>query len=104
MAVKNIAILGSTGSIGESALKVVCAFNGEFRIAGLTTDTNIAKLSVQVKRFKPRQVGIVNPESFRAFMDRKNGPLNGLKVHGGVDSLKKIGTAESLDPVPSGED
>ena len=96
---KRIAILGSTGSIGKSALKVISAFNGAFKVAGLTTDKNTGELRKQIQRFKPRQVGIVNLDSYVNFEKKKN---SDLKVYGGVESLQKIATASGVDLLLSG--
>ena len=49
---KRIAILGSTGSIGKSALRVVSAFRGQFEVAGLTTDRNVPLLAEQIREFR----------------------------------------------------
>ncbi|MCX5715513.1 MAG: 1-deoxy-D-xylulose-5-phosphate reductoisomerase [Candidatus Omnitrophica bacterium] len=51
---KRIAILGSTGSIGVNTLNVIAAHKDEFRVVGLTANTNTALLDRQVKRFKPK--------------------------------------------------
>jgi hypothetical protein len=97
---KKIAILGSTGSIGDSALKVVRNSNGDFKVVGLTTAGNIQKLAEQIKTFRPSQVGIVNGPAYRAFVDRH--PVNGVKVYGGTESLERVATAPGVDLVLSG--
>ncbi|OGR82926.1 MAG: 1-deoxy-D-xylulose-5-phosphate reductoisomerase [Elusimicrobia bacterium RIFCSPLOWO2_01_FULL_54_10] len=97
---KTIAILGSTGSIGESALKVISKFNGDFRVAGLTTRRNILRLEQQVKKFRPSMVGVVESASFQDF-SRSHGN-NGLQIFGGTESLEKIATAPRVDLVLSG--
>jgi 1-deoxy-D-xylulose-5-phosphate reductoisomerase len=48
-----LAILGSTGSIGQQALDVVRALPGRFRIVGLTAGTNVQALREQVAEFRP---------------------------------------------------
>ncbi|MCI0468868.1 MAG: 1-deoxy-D-xylulose-5-phosphate reductoisomerase [Nitrospirae bacterium] len=50
---KNISILGSTGSIGRSALEVISQFPDKFRVVGLTAGRNASLLIEQIKRFKP---------------------------------------------------
>src|SRR3989338_6799126 len=97
---KRIAILGSTGSIGESALKVVASFDGDFKVVGLTTQRNIRRLDEQVKKFRPSIVGVVDPSSFQDY-SRSHGK-NGLKIFGGTESLEKVATAKNVDLVLSG--
>lgn len=55
---QRIAILGSTGSIGENTLKVVARYPKYFKVAALTAYTNVARLAQQVKAFKPKYVGV----------------------------------------------
>ena len=51
--VKRLAILGSTGSIGQQTLEVVRAFPDRFRIIGLAAGQNLDRLARQVEEFKP---------------------------------------------------
>ena len=51
---KNIALLGSTGSIGKNALDVARNFPDEFKIVGLTAKSDVDTLYAQVKEFKPK--------------------------------------------------
>ena len=53
---KNIVVLGSTGSIGTQTLDVVRALPGDFRVAGLSAGRNRDLLAEQIAEFKPRMV------------------------------------------------
>lgn len=103
MTKKKIVILGSTGSIGESALRVVKALDGKLEVLGLTTDRSIDKLALQVKQFKPKWVGIVNEEAYQRFIQAfgKNF-LNGAKVFSGKEALVQVACAADADLVLSG--
>lgn len=59
----SIVILGSTGSIGMSALKVVRQFNGRFAVKGLSCHKNIALLKEQIREFNPRYVAVTDEET-----------------------------------------
>ncbi|MEK6727477.1 MAG: 1-deoxy-D-xylulose-5-phosphate reductoisomerase [Candidatus Omnitrophota bacterium] len=50
---KNIAVLGSTGSIGLSALEVIRHFPEKFRVIALSTNSNIELFERQIKEFRP---------------------------------------------------
>ncbi len=50
---KKIAILGSTGSIGQQALNVIRAHNARFRVVGLAGGKNLKLLEKQIKEFQP---------------------------------------------------
>jgi 1-deoxy-D-xylulose-5-phosphate reductoisomerase len=56
---KGIAILGSTGSIGTTALRVLERQRDRFHVAALTAFTNAGLLAEQVERFTPSYVGLV---------------------------------------------
>ncbi|HEU4788033.1 MAG TPA: 1-deoxy-D-xylulose-5-phosphate reductoisomerase, partial [Gemmatimonadaceae bacterium] len=56
---RGVAILGSTGSIGTTALRVLERQRDRFRVAALTAFNNAALLAEQAARFKPAFVGIV---------------------------------------------
>ncbi|MEO2065417.1 MAG: 1-deoxy-D-xylulose-5-phosphate reductoisomerase [Desulfurobacteriaceae bacterium] len=69
---KRVLVLGSTGSIGESTLKVVEAFPEEFKVVGLVAGRNRDSLLFQSKKFKPEAVALFEGElpnnlPFKAF-------------------------------------
>ncbi len=66
---KNIALLGSTGSIGENCLKIVQAHPEHFRIRYLSAHSNIRRLGEQCKIFKPKAAIVTDP--LRLQKDRK---------------------------------
>ncbi|OLE14301.1 MAG: 1-deoxy-D-xylulose-5-phosphate reductoisomerase [Gemmatimonas sp. 13_1_20CM_3_60_15] len=59
---KGVAVLGSTGSIGTTALRVLERQRDRFRLVALTANSNRALLSEQVKRFAPAFVGMVEQQ------------------------------------------
>ena len=62
---KTIAILGSTGSIGKSLLKILQRQKKEFEIVLLTANTNYKELLNQTKNFKVKNIIITNINSFK---------------------------------------
>jgi 1-deoxy-D-xylulose-5-phosphate reductoisomerase len=60
--IKKIAVLGSTGSIGTNALRVIEALGPEYKIAALSAHSNIELLAQQAKKFKPDFVAVTNPQ------------------------------------------
>ena len=59
MTPRGVAILGSTGSIGTTALRVLERQRARFRVAGLTAFTNADLLEAQARAFQPSFVGLV---------------------------------------------
>jgi 1-deoxy-D-xylulose-5-phosphate reductoisomerase len=60
--VRGVALLGSTGSVGQSALRVLARQRGRFRVAALTAHHNAALLAEQAAETAPDLVGLVEPE------------------------------------------
>jgi 1-deoxy-D-xylulose-5-phosphate reductoisomerase len=58
----NIAVLGSTGSIGRSTLEVVAGFPERFRVTVLTARGNIDLLQEQVRHFRPHTVVVMQEQ------------------------------------------
>ena len=56
--VKKIAIMGSTGSIGRSTLKVVEKLSEEIQVVALAACSNIDLLEEQIHRFRPEMVAV----------------------------------------------
>jgi len=61
---KKIAILGSTGSIGISTLKVVQKLKPSFQVVGLTAYRNAKELAKQIKIFRPKLAAILDDQFF----------------------------------------
>ena len=60
---KGVAILGSTGSIGTTALKVLARHRSRFHVVALTANNNAELLREQSSRVKPRFVGLVSGDT-----------------------------------------
>jgi 1-deoxy-D-xylulose-5-phosphate reductoisomerase len=95
--VKRLAILGSTGSIGRSALAVVDAHPDRLAVVALAAGENAELLAAQAARHRPRLVGIAS-ESARAELTRRLGP-GGPAVTAGAESLVAVATHPDVDIV-----
>tara|TARA_B100001123_G_scaffold436983_1_gene568353 strand:- start:7003 stop:8163 length:1161 start_codon:yes stop_codon:yes gene_type:complete len=83
---KKIAILGSTGSIGQSTLEVIKKDKKNFNVILLTANNNYKKLIKQAKEFKAKNVLIKNHK----FYSKVKKSLKNTKVYSGNISIKKI--------------
>ena len=94
---KNIALLGSTGSIGTQSLEVIDAHPERFVVEVLTANNNSDLLIKQAKKYKPNTVVITNeskyPEVNNALFDL------GIKVFSGLNSLEEVVENENIDVV-----
>ena len=87
--IRRIAILGSTGSIGQSALAVVAAHSDRLRVVAMAAGENIARLVEQVSQFGPDTVAMSTP---RALADARAE----LRRRGGVDPPHALSGPEGL--------
>jgi 1-deoxy-D-xylulose-5-phosphate reductoisomerase len=94
---KNIAILGSTGSIGTQALDVIRNNKDRFEIEVLTAENNAALLIEQAVEFKPNVVVIGNEQLYDTVKSALD-PLH-IKVYCGAKSLISVVEMEAIDIV-----
>ena len=85
---KNILLLGSTGSIGKSALDVVSQNPDEFRVRTLVTNTNISLLADQITRYKPDNAIIFDYTAYCEF--EKNYSFTDMHIGFGNDALYHV--------------
>lgn len=94
---KNIAILGSTGSIGTQALEVIAAHPEVFEVEVLTAQNNATLLIEQAIKFKPNAVVIVNEDLYTTVKDAL--AKEDVKVYAGEKALADIVQMETIDLV-----
>jgi len=73
---KNVSILGSTGSVGRSTLAVVDAFPEELRVVGLAAGANLDLLAEQVERYRPELVSVRDAADVSALRTRVSGKVD----------------------------
>jgi 1-deoxy-D-xylulose-5-phosphate reductoisomerase len=95
---KNIAIRGSTGSIGTNSLEVIRNFPEFFRAAYLTTNRNIDSLQEQIKLFRPKGVVVLDEHRASELRTRVD---NSVEVLSGTSGLEHVVTREDVDIVMS---
>lgn len=70
---KNISILGSTGSIGVSTLEIVAQFPERYRVVALSAGRCLDLLANQVRQFKPELVSVADPRDVPALRQLLSG-------------------------------
>lgn len=91
---KNIAILGSTGSIGTQTLEVIAAYPEEYRVLGLSAGSNIDILIEQIAKFSPKIVSVKNKE----LADKlKIHVSDKIKILYGKEGLVEVATYQDVD-------
>ena len=94
---QQIAILGSTGSIGRNTLRVIEALGPQYRIAALSGHNNVELLAEQVKRYKPKFVAVTNADSVEPFRQLIADP--DIEIFPGPEGLIQIAQLEDVHTV-----
>lgn len=97
MQVKNIAILGSTGSIGTQALEVIGRNPDRFSVSVLTAQSNAELLIQQALTFKPQQVVIADGTKYQQVKEALAN--TGIQALSGEDALSEVVCGEKIDVV-----
>lgn len=94
---KQIAILGSTGSIGTQALQVIEEHPDLYEVYALTANNRVDLLVEQARKFMPEAVVIANEEKYLQLKEA----LSDLpvKVYAGADALSQIVESQPIDIV-----
>jgi 1-deoxy-D-xylulose-5-phosphate reductoisomerase len=93
---KRVVILGSTGSIGESALKVARDLSDRMEVVGLAAGRSAEALLRQAHEFKPRAVALFDTTELESV--RRQLPT-GVACHGGAEGLIELATLAEADMV-----
>ncbi|MEI6083831.1 MAG: 1-deoxy-D-xylulose-5-phosphate reductoisomerase [Verrucomicrobiota bacterium] len=94
MKLKNIVLLGTTGSIGVSTQKVAADLPDLVRIVGMASRESVDGMETAVRQFKPLKVAMTNPEKARELEKRI-----GQTVLGGEQGLIELATMPEADIV-----
>jgi 1-deoxy-D-xylulose-5-phosphate reductoisomerase len=93
---KRVALLGSTGSIGTSTIKVVEDLPDQLQLAGLAAGNNVELLLEQVRKHRPEAISVTDPNKAKALRDLLG---TSTKVFCGAEGLNAIATLPSADIV-----
>ncbi len=95
---KNLSILGSTGSIGTNALKVAAQFPDRFTVQALTAKRNISKLARQIRQHKPRFAAVYDKDAARA-LKKMLAETRSIQIMYGDDGYQQAATLDETDMV-----
>lgn len=94
---KQVAILGSTGSIGCQALEVIASCNNDYTVYALTAHNNVLRLIEQARKFMPEVVVIANKEHYTTL---KSALLDlPIKVYAGAEAINQVVLTDTIDIV-----
>ncbi len=96
---KQIVILGSTGSIGTNTLDIVEKFPAQFRVIGLTAGHNDEKLEAQIRQFRPQLVALANETAASKLRERCKDV--DVEILSGMEGLTQVAELPQADLVIS---
>ena len=85
---KKIAILGSTGSIGKSLLKIIEKKKSAFEIELLTINKNYKELEKQIKKFRVKNIIINDHAAYKKF--KKRNKAKNINIYNSYENLNQI--------------
>jgi 1-deoxy-D-xylulose-5-phosphate reductoisomerase len=97
---KNISILGSTGSIGVNALDVIANRPDRFRVVALAACKNVSLLTEQIERFKPKVVSVID-EKHAEKLKSIIRPARGTEILHGAGGYRDVACLREADMVVS---
>ncbi|MBL7069877.1 MAG: 1-deoxy-D-xylulose-5-phosphate reductoisomerase [Candidatus Omnitrophica bacterium] len=84
---KNIAILGSTGSIGKNSIKIIKELRKDFRILALSANSNIKVLSEQIKETACKSAWVADRATAASLKSITNGKVSVFSEDCGLDKI-----------------
>lgn len=94
---KNISILGATGSIGTQALDILRSERKDFRLIGVTANTNYNSLFSVISEFHPKYAALMNDEACMKLKKICNDNNIDIEILSGIDGLNTIAALEEND-------
>ena len=98
---KHISILGSTGSIGKNALKVVETHREEFNVVALAANSDVDTLEHQIRKFCPRLAALNTPNAAEQLRKRLQDYKN-TEILSGLEGIQAVATIPEADQVLDG--
>ncbi len=96
---QNVAVFGSTGSIGVSTLDVLARHAGRFEVFALTAATRVEEMLAQCARFAPRYAVMTDAAAARSLADKVKAEGLRTQVLSGDAALSEIAAHEDVDVV-----
>ncbi|MDI6829482.1 MAG: 1-deoxy-D-xylulose-5-phosphate reductoisomerase, partial [Armatimonadota bacterium] len=93
---KNLALLGSTGSIGRQVLDVVSRLPDRLRVVSMAANRNVELLAEQVRKFKPSLVSVGSEEDARQ-LGEMLGNAESPAIYSGAKGLEQVATHPDAD-------
>jgi 1-deoxy-D-xylulose-5-phosphate reductoisomerase len=95
---KRVVLLGATGSIGDSSLRVMAAHADKLELVAVAARANWRRLAAIAAEFRVPHVGVFDDDAFRAARAAGAFPA-GTRLHGGLAGLIELARLPAADIV-----
>lgn len=96
---KNISILGATGSIGTQTLDVIRNSSEKINLIGVSANSSVNKIKEIIIEFNPKYVAMMDKDSAKIIRGFCNDKYPNIQVFDGMEGLIKIASLEEIDTV-----
>lgn len=96
---KRVVLLGATGSIGESTLRVIAAHRDRLELVGIAARSNWKKTAAIARQFEVRRIGLFDDEAFTSAKANHSAFLPGSRLVGGIEGLLELAQMAEADIV-----
>ena len=96
---KNISILGATGSIGTQTLEVIRNSNKEINLIGISANSSVKKIIDIINEFSPKYVAMMDDKSAKEVKEYCLSNNLNITVYSGIEGLEKIASLEEIEMV-----
>lgn len=96
---KNISILGATGSIGTQTLDVIRNSSEKINLIGVSANSSVNKIKEIIIEFNPKYVAMMDKDSAKIIREFCNDKYPNIQVFDGMEGLIKIASLEEIDTV-----
>jgi 1-deoxy-D-xylulose-5-phosphate reductoisomerase len=93
---RRVVLLGATGSIGESTLRVITAHRDRLELIGVAAHSKQIELAEIARKFGVRHVGVYDPAAYSAACQSADFPA-GTQFYGGANGLSELATLPEAD-------
>lgn len=93
---RNVAILGSTGSIGTQTLDVI-RHNKDLKLVAISAGSNITMLEAQIREFHPKLAAVWSEENAKKLQNQIADVTPACKIVSGMDGLLEVASIDDSD-------
>ena len=97
LVLKEVSVLGATGSVGKNTLEVISKLADKFNLYAISCNENTSLLHDQIIKYKPRVAVITNHQKYREFLDDYGHEIDVTRILFGDEGLNEISSHDDVN-------